>query len=188
MQTSELHPREVEPAGFTIIDVRTPAEFASGHIGGAVNVPLADLDDALPLLRGRAEDGRLLVVCASGARSAQACTALAGAGIASTALTGGTNAWQTEGRGLARVPGTRQMWPMDRQVRFTAGSIVVGAVLLDLVLPGARWVAAGVGGGLAFSAVSNTCAMAALLSKLPHNRMRSSGPGWRTLLAAPAGD
>ncbi|MBW3702967.1 transporter, partial [Streptomyces griseus] len=36
--------------------------------------------------------------------------------------------------------------------------------------PAARWLSAGVGTGLVYSAVSNTCGMAALLSRLPHNR------------------
>jgi hypothetical protein len=35
---------------------------------------------------------------------------------------------------------------------------------------GIRWLAAAIGGGLVFSALTNTCGMAALLAKLPHNR------------------
>ncbi|RPK24568.1 hypothetical protein EES37_37035 [Streptomyces sp. ADI91-18] len=38
--------------------------------------------------------------------------------------------------------------------------------------PAFRLASAGIAGGLAFSAVTNTCGMAALLAKLPHNRPR----------------
>ena len=54
----------------TVIDVRTPGEYASGHLPGAHNIPLDHLDTALPALKTAAGRGDLLVVCASGARSA----------------------------------------------------------------------------------------------------------------------
>ena len=59
---------------------------------------------------------------------------------------------------------------MDRQVRLTAGSLVVLGVLLDFVVPGLRFLALFVGAGLVFSAVTNTCTMALGLAKLPYNR------------------
>jgi hypothetical protein len=37
-------------------------------------------------------------------------------------------------------------------------------------VPRLKWVAAAIGGGLTFAAVTNTCAMATALSKLPYNR------------------
>ena len=40
--------------------------------------------------------------------------------------------------------------------------------------PVGQLLSAGVAGGLVFSALSNTCGMAALLSKLPHNRPRAA--------------
>jgi phage shock protein E len=55
-----------------VIDVRTPAEFAAGHVGGAVNMPL---DRLVPDIRARTElhqDSRILVYCATGRRSAAA--------------------------------------------------------------------------------------------------------------------
>jgi rhodanese-related sulfurtransferase len=57
----------------TVIDVRTPGEYASGHLPGAHDIPLDHLDTALPALKTAADRGDLLIVCASGARSAQAC-------------------------------------------------------------------------------------------------------------------
>ena len=63
-----------------IIDVRTPQEFATGSIEGAVNLPLKDLPDSL-LNEGIALDEEVVVYCRSGRRSAQAKTLLKAAGF-----------------------------------------------------------------------------------------------------------
>ncbi|WP_431682643.1 rhodanese-like domain-containing protein [Kitasatospora sp. KL5] len=176
----QLHPRLAE---FTVIDVRSPGEYAAGHIPGAHNIPLDRLDEALPTLRAVAAEGGIAVVCASGNRSRTACDQLAAAGITALTLTGGTTAWAGDGHPLDRVPGARAVWAMDRQVRLVAGSLVVAGVLADLALPGARWISAAVGAGLAFSAVTNTCAMGNLLGRLPHNRPRTAGTSLDATLA-----
>ncbi|GAA2495918.1 MULTISPECIES: rhodanese-like domain-containing protein [Actinomycetes] len=157
----------------TVIDVRTPGEYAGGHIPGALNIPLDQLDRALPEIRGAAERGEVLVVCASGARSENACQKLAERGVHTATLAGGTGAWAAQGQELDRPAAcdVKAVWSMDRQVRLTAGSLVLlGLALGEFVHPAFRLLSAGVAGGLVFSAVSNTCGMAALLAKLPHNR------------------
>ncbi len=155
---------------FTVIDVRAPGEYAAGHVPGALNIPLDKLPDALPALKSASARGSLLVVCASGVRSTRACEILAGADIEAVTLTGGTSAWEGDGRGLDRPEGARTTWPMERQVRLAAGSLVVAGLVAGIRFPAARWLSAGVGSGLVYSALSNTCGMAAVLSKLPHNR------------------
>ncbi|GGX01753.1 transporter [Streptomyces malachitofuscus] len=162
---------------FTVIDVRTPAEFAAGHLPGALNIPLDHIRRALPELRHAAQDGGLLLVCASGARSEKAGTLLARKGIHTATLAGGTGAWASEGRDLHRPAAcdTRSVWSMERQVRCTAGSLVLlGLVLGLLVHPAFQLLAAGVAAGLVFSALTNTCGMAVLLGRLPHNRPRAA--------------
>ncbi|MYR83778.1 DUF2892 domain-containing protein [Streptomyces sp. SID685] len=157
----------------TVIDVRTPGEYAGGHIPGALNIPLDQLDRALPEIRGAAERGEVLVVCASGARSENACRKLAEQGVHTATLAGGTGAWAAQGQELDRPVAcdVKAVWSMDRQVRLTAGSLVLlGLALGEFVHPAFRLLSAGVAAGLVFSAVSNTCGMAALLAKLPHNR------------------
>ncbi|WP_030269140.1 rhodanese-like domain-containing protein [Streptomyces sp. NRRL B-24484] len=157
----------------TVVDVRTPGEYASGHLPGALNVPLDAVDGLLPELRTAAGRGPLLLVCASGARSERAAAVLAGHGVAVATLTGGTAAWAQLGHALDRPEDAgRAAWAMDRQVRMAAGSLVLAGLAAGLAAPKARWVAAAVAGGLTFSAVTDTCAMAAVLSKLPHNRPR----------------
>ena len=55
-------------AGALVIDVRSPEEFRSGHVPGAINIPLGELRESLP---GRVTDKNqvLLLHCLSGGRS-----------------------------------------------------------------------------------------------------------------------
>lgn len=162
----------------TVIDVRTPGEYASGHLPGALNIPLDHVRRALPEIRQAAENGDVLVVCASGARSENACRLLAEHGIPAATLAGGTGAWAAEGHDLHRpavcdLP--RATWSMERQVRLTAGTVVLVGLGLGLVAhPAFQLLSAGVAGALVLSAVTNTCGMAAVLAKLPHNRPRAT--------------
>ncbi|MER5793111.1 rhodanese-like domain-containing protein [Streptomyces sp. NPDC001980] len=155
----------------TVVDVRTPGEYAAGHVPGAHNIPLDALRRALPALR--AAGGELLLVCASGARAENARVVLAEHGIPAATLTGGTRGWAERGHELHRPRGeSRATWAMERQVRFTAGSAVLVGLGLGLLHPAWLLLSAGVAGGLVFSALTDTCGMAAVLSKLPHNRPR----------------
>jgi len=150
-----------------ILDVRTPGEFQAGHIPGAYNVPLDTFGEHGQEL-ARLEHP-VVLVCQSGARASDACerlTDLGGTGI--TVLDGGITSWiQAGGETVTPSPGK---WAMDRQVRLVAGTLVVGSILAAVVAPRARFLAGAVGAGLAYSAVSNTCAMATVLGRLPYNR------------------
>ncbi|THA68620.1 DUF2892 domain-containing protein [Streptomyces sp. A0958] len=171
-------------AEFTVIDVRAPGEYAAGHVPGALNIPLDRLSDAVPALKSASARGALLMVCASGVRSTRACDILSAADIDAATLTGGTSAWENEGHGLERPEGGRATWPMERQVRLATGSLVVAGLLAGIRYPAARWLSAGIGSGLVFSAVTNTCGMAAALSKLPHNRAPRSAADLNATLDA----
>lgn len=77
-----------------LIDVRTPAEFADGHIQGAVNIPL----DSLPgRLNELPTDKPLVVYCRSGNRSATAVNIMADAGLTGIADMGGIISWAQAG-------------------------------------------------------------------------------------------
>ena len=81
---------------------------------------------------------------------------------------GGISAYAEAGGEVVRS-GNR--WSMDRQVRMTAGSIaLVGAVASQVGSKRFGLIPAAIGAGLSFSAVSNTCAMASVLAKMPWNR------------------
>ncbi|MDI3422049.1 rhodanese-like domain-containing protein [Streptomyces luteolus] len=160
----------------TVIDVRTPGEYAGGHLPGALNIPLDHLQRALPDIRRAADRGDVLVVCASGARSENARRVLAESGIDTLTLSGGTGAWSADGHELHRPRGAqRKVWGMERQVRFTAGTVVLLGLLLGfLVHPAFQLLSAGIAAGLVFSALTDTCGMAVLLARLPHNRPRAA--------------
>lgn len=55
--------------GAQIIDVRTAGEFQSGHIKGAINIPLQSLSGNLSKIK---KDKPVITCCASGMRSASA--------------------------------------------------------------------------------------------------------------------
>lgn len=153
-----------------VLDVRTPAEFESAHIPGAYNVPLDTLGEHADELR-RHLDVPVVLVCRSGQRAGTACEQLLGVGMDQLhVLDGGMGSWDDGTRAVRRGRGR---WDLERQVRLVAGSIVLTSVLASTVVPRAKWVAGAVGGGLTFAALSNTCAMGTLLSKLPHNRAAS---------------
>jgi MFS family permease len=76
-----------------VVDVRSPAEFAAGHVTGAINVPLDALDDRHGELR---RDALLVTVCGKGGgRSERAAERLRELGFRHVrSLCGGTDAWQ----------------------------------------------------------------------------------------------
>lgn len=60
---------------------------------------------------------------------------------------------------------------IQRQVQISAGSLVLLGVILGTWLhPGWYGLSAFVGAGLTFAGLSNTCAMALLLARMPWNR------------------
>lgn len=157
-----------------VVDVRTPAEFETEHIAGSYNVPLDTLKEHTRDLAERL-DGHVVLVCQSGSRAGDAQQRLAEAGFtAAEVLQGGISAYAAAGGDVVRR-GTR--WSMDRQVRLTAGSIaLVGAVASQLGSRRFGLVPAAIGAGLSWSAVSDTCALAALLGKMPWNKAAEERP------------
>lgn len=77
-----------------LLDVRTPEEFASGHIHGAVNIPQDSLESRLSEVP---TDQPIVLYCRSGNRSATASQILARAGYASIYDLGGLNDWTAQG-------------------------------------------------------------------------------------------
>ncbi|AJF63367.1 rhodanese-like domain-containing protein [Streptomyces vietnamensis] len=161
-----------------LLDVRTPGEFRTAHIPGSYNVPLDTLrEHRAELLAHLDED--VVLVCRSGARAAQAEKALAEGGLPNLrVLEGGIVAWETAGAPVDRGP---ERWDMERQVRLVAGSIVLATGLIGVFVPGAHLIGTAIGAGLTYAALSNSCAMGVLLSKLPYNR--GPRPDIRTAIA-----
>lgn len=70
--------RQLVAAGALLLDVRTPSEFAEGHLAGATNLPVQQLAVRLHELGSRSRP--VVVYCRSGGRSAQAAAMLSAAG------------------------------------------------------------------------------------------------------------
>jgi rhodanese-related sulfurtransferase len=85
----------------TVIDVREPAEYVSGHVPGAVLIPMSRLTTRLDELD---RTGPVHVVCASGGRSSAMAEYLVRTGFDARSVVGGTDAWAASGRPL--VTGT----------------------------------------------------------------------------------
>lgn len=64
-----------------IIDVRSPQEFANGHLEGAHNIPLDQLPQTISSIEGLTKSSEILLYCQSGMRSAVACSILAQMGF-----------------------------------------------------------------------------------------------------------
>jgi rhodanese-related sulfurtransferase len=151
-----------------MIDVRTPAEFEAAHIPGSYNMPLDQLPEHRKEL-GRKVQAPIILVCRSGARADQALRLLQDTDLPQLhVMVGGISDWERQG---FPVTHGKQRWGMERQVRGVAGGIVLLSALGGLF----TWkplivIAALVGGGLTYSALTDTCGMAMLLSKLPYNQ------------------
>lgn len=85
-------------SGAKLVDVREPDEYASGHVPGAVSVPLSQVPDRVDECASSGETTYL--ICRSGARSANACEFLSDRGIDVANVVGGTLAWIASGRGV----------------------------------------------------------------------------------------
>lgn len=137
-------------------------------------MPLDVLDKHTAETAARLEYRDVVLVCRSGQRSTRAQTLLRNAGVTGgRILEGGVTDW--EGRGFVLDRGV-QRWDLERQVRLVAGSVVLSSVLGSVAVPRLKWVAAAIGGGLTFAALTNTCAMATALAKLPYNRGATPDP------------
>ena len=150
----------------TVIDVREPMEYASGHINGSLNIPLARITKVdLPR-------GPLVLVCQSGNRSTMALKKLVQQGHPHqvTDLAGGVPAWQQAGFDVRKLKGAPL--PLMRQVQIAAGGLVLlGVILSQTVAPGWIWLSGFVGAGLTFAGISGFCGMARLLAAMPWNKV-----------------
>ncbi len=80
-----------------LIDVRTPQEFAEGHVPGARNIPLDQIGAHADQLPG---DEEIYLVCRSGSRSARAASVLSAKGVKTVNVAGGTMAWLQAGKAV----------------------------------------------------------------------------------------
>ncbi|MEO0796658.1 MAG: rhodanese-like domain-containing protein [Verrucomicrobiota bacterium] len=153
-----------------LVDVRSPGEFRSGHIDGAINHAVDRFDvESARKLAGEAGDRRVVLICQSARRSKKALEVWSEAGLENAVeLEGGMNAWPTNSsQGASCATGIS----LFRQVQIVAGSFVfVGTLLGAFVNPWYLLIPGFFGAGLTFAGVTGTCGMGVMLSKMPWNQ------------------
>ena len=97
ISNSELSQRITAGDAPMILDVRTDKEYASGHVPGAVNIPVDQLPGRLPELR-RHDNAEIVVYCESGRRASKAADILIGDGFLDIRhLQGDMRQWRQDG-------------------------------------------------------------------------------------------
>ena len=152
----------------TFIDVRQESEFAAGHLPGAVNIPMDQLESRLQDLP---RDGPLMLVCQSGKR-AEICSAFLGSrGFPVRVLQGGLNRCEAP----ELVSCRRTHWSLERQVRLGAGLIVLLSLLMAQFFgPGWLLLTAFAGCGLTFAGATGNCLLGSALARMPWNRLKTA--------------
>ena len=97
-----------ETPGVVVLDVRTPAEYAEGHLAGAVNIDQANSYFLEKVKTSLSSDKTLAIYCRSGRRSANVAGILANEGYKCVNLKGGIIAWKD-----ACLPITRDTYEVD---------------------------------------------------------------------------
>ena len=89
---------KMKEEGVQLIDVRTPQEFASGHLPNAVNINISD-PDFEKKMQGLDKNKPVLVYCKSGGRSGRACSQLKDLEFTTIIdIDGGITDWQASGK------------------------------------------------------------------------------------------
>lgn len=165
-----------------LIDVRTPAEFDVLHAAGAELLPLdqlgaAAIDSPLDLNKhGVGKKEPLYLLCHSGARASQAAEKLMSRGYWNVhVVQGGTERWAQLGLPVVRGKGAVSgVMPIERQVQVLVGGLVMLKVLFGFAIsPIFFALLALVGAGLVFAGVTQNCALARLLARMPWNQRQT---------------
>lgn len=102
-----------------IVDVRTPEEFAEGHLPRAVNCDWKGEDFLQKMEATFDKSAPLYIYCRTGRRSAEAAEVLAKAGYEVCNLTGGIEGWKQDGKPVTKYDVERFMTNQDNPVDIT---------------------------------------------------------------------
>ncbi|MDD5350443.1 MAG: rhodanese-like domain-containing protein [Chthoniobacteraceae bacterium] len=154
-----------------LIDVRTPAEYASVHVPEARLCQLDGLDCG-EIIAGRKGDVHtpIYILCHSGMRARKAAAKFVAAGFEDAVVVeGGTQAWIDAGLPVERS--AKGALPLDRQLQLVIGALVVTGVLLSrFVDPRWIWLSGLVGAGLLMAGATGFCPMRSLIALMPWNQ------------------
>ena len=94
--TQEVAKEMMDTQEVIVLDVREQSEYDSGHIPGAVLLPVGSIDEETAAAVIPEKDSTVLVYCRSGNRSKTASSTLAGLGYTNIYEFGGINTWLYE--------------------------------------------------------------------------------------------
>jgi rhodanese-related sulfurtransferase len=169
----EFQERLTAHPGLTVLDVRTPDEFAEVHVPQSHNEPLDKLKPDTLFAAGRLiSDEPVYLLSRTGGRATEAAGKFATAGGNPTIIIkGGILAWIESGLPITR--GSGPVISLERQVRITAGALVVIGVGLGwFVHRGFYGLSAFIGAGLVFAGITDICGLCVVLAKLPWNKRK----------------
>jgi rhodanese-related sulfurtransferase len=150
-----------------LVDVRSATEFKTGHVPGAINIPMDEVESRVADL---SKTQPVILICQAGARAQIVANLLEGRREDVRVLQGGTTAWMAAGRPV--VVGSKVRWSLERQVRLAAGILgLLGAVLAIALHPYWIGLSGFVGLGLTFAGLTDFCPMGLLLARAPWNRV-----------------
>ena len=86
---------EAHPSGAVVLDVREDDEYESGHVPGALHIPMNEVATRISEVP---EAHPVYVICASGNRSRTSATVLGVAGRDAVSVQGGTKGWIAAGQ------------------------------------------------------------------------------------------
>lgn len=89
--------KEIKADSVRLLDVRTPQEYAEGHIDGALNINVQSNDFQQTAEKELSKDSKILVYCRSGRRSMDAAEILTNLGYKVVNLKGGIIEWKEDG-------------------------------------------------------------------------------------------
>lgn len=103
MSRDELQARQAKGQPTVLIDVRTPAEFADGHVPGAINIPVDQVETRIGEIDKLRSKGEIVLYCRSGRRAGAAADVLESRGYQGLRhLDGDFQGWQAAGLPVAR--------------------------------------------------------------------------------------
>ena len=152
------------------VDVRSPAEYRSMRVQGAVNLPLNSItcNDVKKLI-GDKQNTAVILLCGKGGRARKAAEILQAGSFNLLVVEGGTNACVEANLPIEK--GCSSTLSIERQVRIAAGSIVcIGLALGHFVNPNFYFLSAFIGAGLVFAGITDWCGMGLLIAKAPWNK------------------
>jgi phage shock protein E len=91
MRAASAEAHEMVAQGGVLLDVRSPEEFAAGHLPGAINIPVAEVRARAAEIGAR--DRPVVTYCRSGGRSARAAATLRELGFERVLNLGPKAAW-----------------------------------------------------------------------------------------------